>query len=467
MNWFSLLTTTNIVFIIAMILILILFWFKYKSIIGLKKIAPIFIGIGVFGTFWGIFMALQSFNSDIATLQNSISDLLNGLKTAFLTSIIGMLISLSLNIIATWKIQAELAGDDTNQFESYLQMFNEFAQNQKEATQNTNRMLEKIAQALIGDGEATIITQLQKMRTQMQDGMDNIYLKLDENKMEFRNFAQTMAENNHNALIAALREVILDFNSKISEQFGDNFKELNIAVGKLLEWQVGYKSSIEIIEQTLQTTIQGIVIVNDKFTTIVKNSQSFSTVADKLDDILNGLDSQVSSVSALLNEFNNIGSDAKNAFDLVDGKINQMINTMKKSFDEQIDIVKNLSSDNKEISENMRVLLSDSVVSFEKNFNIIQKSLEETVKDFLESNIKSMEDFTHGNQQRILKQLEDFDNQLGDELTKALNSLASQLTSISSQFVTDYQTILEHYRKLLLSPNGVQHETNGYVSPRS
>lgn len=54
-----------------------------------------------------------------------------------------------------------------------------------------------------------------------------------------------MAENNSKAFIQALEEVIKDFNNKITEQFGDNFKQLNLAVGALLTWQENYKNYIE------------------------------------------------------------------------------------------------------------------------------------------------------------------------------------------------------------------------------
>ena len=58
-----------------------------------------------------------------------------------------------------------------------------------------------------------------------------------------------MVENNQKAIIEALREVIKDFNTKITEQFGDNFKELNSAVSKLLSWQIQYKDELEIIKE--------------------------------------------------------------------------------------------------------------------------------------------------------------------------------------------------------------------------
>ena len=45
---------------------------------------------------------------------------------------------------------------------------------------------------------------------------------------------QKLSEMGSKALVEALRDVIRDFNTKITEQFGDNFKQLNEAVAKLL-----------------------------------------------------------------------------------------------------------------------------------------------------------------------------------------------------------------------------------------
>ena len=62
---------------------------------------------------------------------------------------------------------------------------------------------------------------------------------------EFKTFAKLQAENNTKALVEAIREVIGDFNAKINEQFGENFKELNAAVGDLVGWQENYKDVVE------------------------------------------------------------------------------------------------------------------------------------------------------------------------------------------------------------------------------
>ena len=55
-----------------------------------------------------------------------------------------------------------------------------------------------------------------------------------------------------------MKGVIREFNEKISEQFGDNFKQLNEAVGRLLEWQENYRTQIEQTQTEIEKTAQPI-----------------------------------------------------------------------------------------------------------------------------------------------------------------------------------------------------------------
>lgn len=54
---------------------------------------------------------------------------------------------------------------------------------------------------------------------------NSLTTKQDELIQEFKVFGKEMAKNNTDALIDALNGVIRDFNDKITEQFGENFKE--------------------------------------------------------------------------------------------------------------------------------------------------------------------------------------------------------------------------------------------------
>ena len=49
--------------------------------------------------------------------------------------------------------------------------------------------------------------------------------KSDDLIFEFKSFAEKMVENNQKAIIEALQEVIKDFNTKLNNQFGENFKQ--------------------------------------------------------------------------------------------------------------------------------------------------------------------------------------------------------------------------------------------------
>ena len=58
------------------------------------NIPNVFITLGLLGTFLGIIYGLLDFDTDPNTIRNSITSLLEGLKTAFITSIAGIILSL-------------------------------------------------------------------------------------------------------------------------------------------------------------------------------------------------------------------------------------------------------------------------------------------------------------------------------------------------------------------------------------
>ena len=66
-----------------------------------------------------------------------------------------------------------------------------------------NKGSESIKDALVGEGDASLSTQMGKLRN------------------DFRDFAEKVSEDGSKALIEALEEVMRDFNAKINEQFGD------------------------------------------------------------------------------------------------------------------------------------------------------------------------------------------------------------------------------------------------------
>jgi hypothetical protein len=101
-----------------------------------------------------------------------------------------------------------------------------------------------------------------------------------------------MADNNSKALIEALKEVIRDFNAKINEQFGDNFKQLNLAVEKILVWQEAYRRQMaEMIDQQ-RTTTKNMAVAATRYSELVQQAERFSITAAGLQALLTGLENQ-------------------------------------------------------------------------------------------------------------------------------------------------------------------------------
>lgn len=117
------------------------------------------VSLGVLGTFIGIAMGL--FHFDVTDIKNSMPALLGGLKTAFITSGVGIFFSIILSIY-------------------------------KPANGNSSEILE------------------------------------------------------------ALELVVSEFNHNLTEQFGDNFKQLNEAVKHMIIWQENYKTHIAESEKNLE-----------------------------------------------------------------------------------------------------------------------------------------------------------------------------------------------------------------------
>ena len=47
------------------------------------------------------------------------------------------------------------------------------------------------------------------------------------------------------AIIKALENSMEDFNNNLKEHFGENFKQLNEACEKMIQWQEEYKNQVE------------------------------------------------------------------------------------------------------------------------------------------------------------------------------------------------------------------------------
>jgi chromosome segregation ATPase len=217
----------------------------------LEHAPAVLVSLGILGTFIGIVIGLLDF--DAHDIKNSIEGLLDGLKTAFITSLVGMSLSLVLKALDAWwfapaRSKAEAVPDTVTPEHIYGAMNRQV------------QLLETLNQSLSGNEEGSVSGQLKLLRTDMNDFRQG----LTRDQQEFRQalftqltqFAEMLSRSATEIVIEALRQVIQDFNRNLVEQFGDNFKALNESVVKMIDWQEQYKQHVETLEARIETAVR-------------------------------------------------------------------------------------------------------------------------------------------------------------------------------------------------------------------
>ena len=417
----------NIYFIIAFAIIMLVAigWFWKIRHQQVNAVASIVTVIGVLGTFLGIAIGLYQF--DTGNIEASVPKLLEGLKIAFITSILGIVGSIALKWSALNERKKE-GGPGVNDLAELLQNLLTVEQEEAKETreilrstasksemrsrsqgQETREILGSIERSLTGEDDSTVLTQLQKLETTFSDKQDDLI-------RAFNEFAAQMAENNTKALIEALKEVIEDFNAKINEQFGDNFKQLNEAVGRINEWQEQYRQQMDELAVEFRIAAESIEKSRQSLEIIAERSDAIVSSAERLSPILEAIQHQIDQLEANLEAFRALADNARNAFPIIEDRLNKLTNDFSNVVREAID-------DSDKAMKNQREALVNQ-----------SKQLEKTVKE---------------NTHLMAQQITVLDTALQNELTRALESLGSQLTSLSRRFVDDYSPLTAQLREVV------------------
>ena len=242
----------------------------------------------------------------------------------------------------------------------------------------------------------------------------------------FKEFATYMAEENSKAFIEALNKTIKDFNNNLIESFGSNFKQLNEAVIKLVDWQEHYK-------ETIESTTENQRVIFDSFTGIEKELQTFSSETKNINSIVTELSTitkesmeqniklnETLSVFSELNSHakelipnlveinNNIDNDIKtfNSYsnELIDN-LNNFANNLQNNFSQYID---DINRGVKGSTDSIMGIMEDSLKKIENNFD---KSLENTdlkLKETSENIFTGIEKFNTDFSNNMKEQLDVF-----------------------------------------------------------
>lgn len=312
----------------------------------LNQVAGVLTGLGILGTFIGLSLGLQNFNTGTtAEMTNSIEPLMNGIKVAFHTSIYGMVFSLVFNSVYRKKLyEAELAVDEFNvAFNKYvLPDTSNDGMNQILAYQQKQlEAINDVSDYITSDLASLINPHLDRLHEQI----------VDFENMATRNQAESMAK------------IVEFFIAEMNKSLGATFAQLDNAVADMYKIQSENANLMQEVLKTASVSTGSISDVNKETERLVitlnKYSEGIQAVLDELQNTIKSLEQRDDNNKGLLDE--------ERQFIAAQGN---MINEMKKSLEE---IVK-ASQKNGEDTVDALAEINDSMYFIRKSLDNHQAS---------------------------------------------------------------------------------------------
>lgn len=381
------------------------FWFgreaskqgKHKSFV---EYAPtLMTSLGLFGTFLGIFIGLTGF--DTAHIDTSIGKLLDGLKTAFFTSIVGMAASIIFKVLDTKASDVVAVSDDS-------QATNEIGPNEIYAVMyKQQQSIDLLVQAIGGGGDRSLVGQVQLMRTDINDFRSGAFKQHDafEEKLwaQLSSFAEMLSKSATQQVIEALKQVIVEFNEKLTEQFGENFKRLDESVKKLVDWQQLYMQQLEAMIEQYQQGVQAIdatreavqeirietakipVYMESLGEVVQVNQHQLSELGRHLEAFVLMRDQAVIAVPHIQKKLEEVGEQLRAGADQINLELVRGANEYKASVQETGVAMRNIGHELAEHSSGISKELSDAFTLLELNTERIRTGVTSTISSAMEA----------------------------------------------------------------------------------
>jgi hypothetical protein len=521
-------TTTDIFFlvILSVFIIALILRLLGKKPIFTDYTPSLLSSLGILGTFAGIVIGLLAFDPTPEKMSNSITNLLWGLQTAFFTSIIGVFLSITFKAFESFlasQEQASESSDDSTQTDNSIegilttqtQYLVQIAKSiGDENTDSSLVNILKLHHRDAADQRKQVISALQilndtvnqqnqihlkihiKMKELIQELMQQQSAFAAQLWLEMAKVSEALSKSATEQVITALKQVIVDFNHNLTEQFGENFKQLNAAVGALVQWQENYRQQLEHMTEQYAQGVQAITQTETSVANISHETAQIPVVMEKLKSVLDINQHQIDGLNNHLQVFTDMRDKAVQAVPQIQQRIDETITAVQQASSQLVkginESAANLSnaiiktatefddsssrvngalqttSDHltKE-SEIIKTTLIDSVTQIREDFyefiNQLQNSQQAQLKAFetaitqmmngykeSEAQIKNFAQTTiNSTAESVIKQTRAIDQALEQELNRTMTELGSALTTITGKFTKDYQILVNEMNKIV------------------
>lgn len=408
------------IFIGALVVVLglAIHWKRTNQHHGFTQYAPTLLTtLGILGTFTGIVAGLLDF--DVKNIDGSIESLLAGMKTAFLTSLVGMLLALIYKVLITigWlsvKDDSVIDEDTIGVAELYKVM-----EEQRDGVLSLKDA--------IGSGDESSLTgQMKLLRSDTNDNFklhqkgfgefeERLWLKLQD-------FADMLSKSATEQVIEALKQVIVDFNNNLTEQFGENFKQLNEAVFKLVEWQEKYKEQIAHMVDQYALGVTAIGQTESAVSSISEDARKIPESMAVLRNVLEVNQHQVEELDRHLEAFAQVRDRAVEAVPQIQEQIDATLRGVTEASTQ-------ISSGMQEAGEKLQTAIVQGAQEFVDNSARVNQSLQ------------GSSDVIAKNSEEVKQQFSDLVSELNSNFRNLMAEISSQNGELGKQFKDAGQTL--------------------------
>lgn len=433
-------------------------------------------GIGLLGTFLGIYLGLLRFDvTSTDAIQSGVPALLEGMKTAFLTSVAGLSLAMTAKLSAP-LLRREMTSEDATAADvvAAVEVF------RRDSVSET----EKLRNAIVGDGTSSIVTQLRAFREEQRGAKTEVLKALE-------TIGQKLAESATKALIAALEEAIKDFNTKITEQFGQNFARLNDAVGRLLEWQENYRRQLTELTDHYRTAAEAARLSSDALARIAERSEAVVAATEELRNLLTALDTLRQHLETGLDAFAQAGQRAGEAVPRIEhsiaaltegfsAKIDGLLTrtdtlttafarrveeaagqlaAISETFGQRIDmtsrtiegVVTQFANQTTSLTTSVSRQIETSLSTFSDRCTQLFETVGRQIDTAMKAELERLNAMTETGRRQAIDEINrtfaSLDEALQRELTRSLEALGGRLAAVTRTFANDFETAIRDLRQ--------------------
>ena len=360
-------------------------------------------GLGILGTFIGLSLGLQSFNTgSAAEISDSITPLMGGIKIAFHTSVYGMVFSLAFNWI--YKYISESAMVNLNEFLSVYDghvMLDSAYTNESEIHNLIRQLPDEFGK------------QMNETLAPAMSGISNM----------FKSYADNVSENQ----MKGLSNIVDSFVESMNASLGDNFTRLGEVLDKTCEMQEKNNEQVMGLIEKIGLMATDIDRINELSNNTVEKLSDYIDKINNYQGEINKFQEALNAHEEKQNEINTLMTNNIKELNEQENVIVDITKQVLKNLEEQIVDLSKLGKDlSLEAKENMEQLAAQAYDYNEQIAEFAREQLEK-MSQYSENQTVSMKDAAT----ELSKIIVSLDNKLGESLTETFKCFDSNLSEIS------------------------------------